>query len=175
MSDNGRISLLFLLSLFLYFVAGEFNYFLGNWSLNLHVDALLIVFFGLYVSRVSSLLYASLLGFLADALHPSPHGVYVVGYLCLWLFFVWCQRHIRRQNGMHVRSVTAAAQIAWLLALTLFEGTEWLTSGAYWGRIVGDTLFSAAIAYVLAWPWCLFQKRFLYTLGWDLEAQPPRY
>jgi cell shape-determining protein MreD len=170
-SDNGRISLLFLLNLALYFIAGELNFILGNWSIYLHLDALLIVFFGLHLSRMSGLLYTTLLGFLADALHPAGPGTYLAGYLCIWMFFVWCQRRIRRQNRNHVRLITVAAQSAWLVALALLLGREQLGSVAYWSRVIHELLLSAAIVFVAAWPWCKLQRSFLHSLGWDLESE----
>ncbi len=173
MSDNGRISILFLLNLLLYFLAGELNFYLAHWAVHLHLDALLIVFFGLYVSRTSSLLYTALLGGLAGAMNPLAGGTYIIGYVCLWMYFVWCQRRIRRQNSIHVRAATAVGQLLWMLVLVLFDGTYQWGSTAYWGRFLTELLLSTVVIYLLAWPWCRFQKKFLYTLGWDLEALPP--
>ena len=173
MSDNGRISVLFLLNLLLYFLAGEFNFYLTQWSVYLHLDALLIVFFGLYVSRTSSLVFTALLGCLADAMNPAPGGTYLIGYICLWMYFVWCQRRIRRQNSIHVRAVTAVGQLLWMGVLLAVAGTAQWGSLVYWGRILAEVLLSAVVVYLLAWPWCRFQKQFLYSLGWDLEALPP--
>ncbi|MEX0326308.1 MAG: rod shape-determining protein MreD [Puniceicoccaceae bacterium] len=174
MSDNGRISLIFLLNLILYFVAGEINFLLETWSLRLHLDALLILFFGLHLNRISSLVYTAILGFLADSIHPAPEGTYVAGYLFLWLLFVNFQRRIRRQNRTHVRAVAAGAQAFWLLALAVFLGFQQWDQWIYWQRILLDLFFSAAVVYALAWPWCYFQKQFLYNLGWDLESEISR-
>jgi len=174
-SDNGRISILFLLNLLLYFLAGELNFYLAQWSVYLHLDALLVVFFGLYVSRTSSLLFAAVLGGLAGATNPTAGGTYIIGYICLWMYFVWCQRRIRRQNSIHVRTVTAVGQLLWMLVLVLIDGTYQWGSAAYWGRLLTEMLLSCAVIYLLSWPWCRFQKNFLYSLGWDLEALPPPY
>lgn len=174
MSENGRISLIFVLNLLLYFVAGEVNFLLGNWSIHLHLDALLILFFGLHLNRISSLVYTALLGFLADAVLPAPAGTYVAGYLCLWLVFVAFQRRIRRQNKSHVRALAAASQACWILVLSLLLGHQQWDQWSYWHRVLHELLLSSAVVYVLAWPWCEFQKQFLYTLGWDLESEISR-
>lgn len=174
MSDNGRISLIFLFNLLLYFVAGEVNFLIGNWSLHLHIDALLILFFGLHLNRLSSLVYATILGFLADSLHPAPDGLYVAGYLSLWLFYVAFQRRIRRQNKSHVRALAAGVQACWILALSIILGLQQWDQWSYWNRVLHELLLSTGVVYALAWPWCNFQKHFLYSLGWDLESEISR-
>ena len=174
MSDNGRVSLIFVLNLLLYFIAGEVNFLLGNWSIHLHMDALLILFFGIYLTRISSLVYTALLGFLADALHPAPPGTYVAGYLFLWLFFVWFSRRIRRQNKTHIRALAASGQAIWLVALSVILGMDQLDQPFYWHRIIHDLLLSLAFVYAFAWTWCNLQKKFLHGLGWDLEAHITR-
>jgi len=171
MSDNGRISLIFACNLLLYFIIGQLNFLLGDWAIHIHLDALIVLFFGLYLSRISSLLFTSLLGFLADAMHPAPAGTYVVGYLCLWLFYVWCQGRIRRQNRIHLRSVAAIAQGIWLIALGLTLGSGQWSEGAYWNRIIYEMVLSVGLVFVFSSPWCKFQRKLLYSLGWDLEAQ----
>jgi cell shape-determining protein MreD len=173
-SDNGRISLIFLLNLMLYFLIGEMNFLVGKYAVHLHLDALLILFFGIYLSRLSSLVCSALLGFLADAMHPSPVGTYVVGYLFLWVFFVWFHHRIRRQNKTHVRALAASGQAIWLVYLSIAFGLNQLDQPSYWHRVAFDLSLSVAIVYALAWPWCNIQKRLLYTLGWDLEAQMPK-
>mgnify|MGYP000070424193 FL=1 len=171
MSDNGRITLIFLCNLLLYFIVGELNFFLGGLSLHFHADALLILFFGLYLGRMAGLVSATLLGFLADSVSPVPHGTYVIGYLGLWLFLVWGQRRIRRQNPVHLRTLAAATQILWLLLLTLHLRTGMEPNTVYWQRILMEILFSGSLTYALAWPWCRFQKNLLYSLGWNIEAE----
>ena len=171
MSNNGRITLIFLFNLLLYFIAGEVNGLLGTFSVYFHIEALLVIFFGLYLNRISSLLYTSLLGFMADAVHPTPAGTYLIGYLFLWMFFVWCQRRIHRQKPIHVRSVAAAGQAIWLIALSILMGKGLYGEWAYWSRILTEILLSCLLVYVTSWTWCTFQKRTLYSLGWNIEAQ----
>lgn len=174
MSDNGRLSLLFLCHVLLYLAIGEVNTFISQWGLYLHLDALLLLFFGLYLSQLRGLLYAAVLGFLVESMSPVPHGLALAGYLGIWLFFVACQRRIRRQNPFHVRTVTIAVQLLWLLVLSLLMGSHWLGEPAYLKRVLTDMLVSSLALYLLAWPWCQFQKKLLYSLGWDLEAQISR-
>ncbi len=171
MSDNGRISLKFLCNLVLYFIVGELNFFLGGLPLHFHPDVLLVLFFGLYLRRLSGLVCACLLGFVEDALAPLPHGTYVVGYLTLWLFLVWGQRHIRRQNRIHVRALAALGQLVWLAALTLVASRFGEGQSFYPGRTLMEILFSVGLTYALAWPWCQFQRNLLHGLGWDIEAE----
>ena len=171
MSDNGRITLVFLSNLLLYFVIGECNFILSSLSLHIHADALLIVFFGLYLGRLGGLLSATILGFLADSISPVPHGTYVIGYLSIWLFFVWGQRRIRRQNHMHVRSLAVVAQLLWMVMLTLVVVTRDSLATFYWNRVVSEMLFSGVLTFLVAWRWCQFQKRLLFWLGWNIEAE----
>jgi cell shape-determining protein MreD len=171
MSDNGRVSLLFLANLLLFFTISELNHLASGWGIYLHVDALLVVFFGLYLTRISSLLSAVVLGFLADALHPVPFGSFAAGYLLLWLFFVWCQRRIRRQNRLHIRTVATIGQLIWLTALTLTMGRHMLGEAFFWQRLLLESILSCTTVFVFAAAWCRFQRQFLHVLGWDLEAQ----
>jgi len=177
MSDNGRISLLFLANVLLYFAIGLLNNAVSGWSLQLQLDVLLLVFFGLYLNRMLGLLYTILIGFLADAAHPGPQGAFLLGYLAIWLYLVWAQRRIRRQNPVHVRSVAGAGQALWIIGLAVVMGMDGsgdsrlLADPVYWLRVGTDLLASAAVVYLLAWPWCQFQKNLLYSLGWDIEAR----
>ena len=171
MSDNGRISLLFVLNLVFFFLIGEINNSLSMLNVSLHLDVLLILFFGLHINRTMSLVYTLILGLLANASHPVPPGTYVIGYLSLWLFIVWSQRRIRRQNPRHVRIVAIGGQLLLILGPSLYLGGTSLGSMAYWNRILLDLLFSFLAIYLLAWPWCSIQRRFLHSLGWNLEAQ----
>lgn len=171
MSNSGRVSLLFLGNLFLFFAVGELNHLISGWSIFLHIDALLVVFFGLYLTRISSLLYTVLLGFLADGLHPVPFGTYAAGYLFLWLFFVWCQRRIRRQNRLHIQTVATVGQLLWLTALTLTMGRHMLGEPFFWQRLLLESILSCTTVFVCAAAWCRFQKNLLHSLGWDLDAQ----
>lgn len=171
MSDNGRLSLIFTFTLLAYLAIGEINTMISGWAVYLHVDALLLVFFGLYLNRLSGLVYTALLGFLTEALYPVPTGLYLIGYLAIWLYFTWCQHRIRRQNPYHVRAVVVAIQVAWMLLLALVLGSGSLGNPLYWQRVLVETGLSALVLYLLTWPWCLFQKKLLFSLGWDLEAQ----
>lgn len=171
MSDNGRIFLIFLFNLFLYFCFGELKNIVGGWNVSLHLDVLLLVFFGLYLSHNMAFIYSALLGFISDAAVPAPDGTYLIGYLAIWLFFVTCQRRIRLQNAGHVRFVAMAAQLLWILALTVSMGGGQLGDFAYWQRILVDLSLSLLIIGVAVWPICVFQKKWLFSLGWDLESQ----
>ena len=174
MSDNGRVAILFGFNVILMFLIGELNHVLSGYSLRLHLDVLLVLFFGLYLGIWPGLLYAALFGLLADARSPAGNGFFFIAYLLCWLFFVFGQRRIRRQSSAHVRWIAVLAQAAWLATLSLLMGDDLLTSGAYWIRVLTDTALSLALLYAIAWPWCRFQHQMLYSLGWDLEAQPPR-
>jgi cell shape-determining protein MreD len=171
MSDNGRLSLVFLFNILLYFFIGLANNIVSGWSITLHLDALLLIFFALYVTRLSGLVFAVILGLVTDSVHPVPAGTYLIGYLAMWLFFTWCQRRIRRQNPLHVRTVAVAAQIAWIVFIGLFLGRAYLAEWVYWQRLLTDMLVSCTLLFLIVWPWCRFQKKLLYSLGWDLEAQ----
>jgi cell shape-determining protein MreD len=170
-SDNGRISVLFGVNLLLFFAAGEINNLLSGWAIHLHLDALLVIFFGLFLKRISSLLCTALLGFLADALHPVPAGTYAAAYILLWLFFVWCQHRIRRQNRLHVRTVAAVGQFFLLSGLTLLTSWSLGLGSLSWQRIALEILLSCLVVFLCASFWCRFQKNLLYAMGWDLEAQ----
>lgn len=174
MSDNGRISLLFLFNLLLYFLLGMVNNAVSGFSIHLHLDVLLLIFSGLYLTRLSGLVYAALLGLLADAASPVPVGSYLLGYLALWTYFVWCQRRIRRQNKTHLRSVSIIGQTLWILALAVILGRGSFGDWIYWQRLLIDTFFSGLCLFIVIWPWCRFQNNLLYSLGWDLEAQISR-
>jgi cell shape-determining protein MreD len=171
MSDNGRITLIFFCNLLLYFIIGEFNFFLGSLSLHFHGDALLVLFFGLYLGRLGGLISATLLGFLADSANPVPYGTYVIGYLSLWLFFVWGQKRIRRQNHMHVRTLGAVAQLLWMFLLSLVIFSLDSSATVFWSRILFEMLFSTVLTFLLAWRWCQIQKNLLFSLGWNIEAE----
>ena len=171
MSDNGRITLIFFCNLLLYFLLGEFNFFLGSLSLHFHADALLVVFFGLYLARLGGLICATLLGFLVDSTSPVPYGTYVIGYLSIWLFIVWGQKRIRRQNHMHVRTLAASAQALWMLILGLVLFSQDFMHPIHWSRIALEILFSSGLTFIIAWRWTRFQKRLLYSLGWNIEAE----
>jgi cell shape-determining protein MreD len=174
MTDNSRLSIIFLLNLVLYFVAGELNVFVSNWSVYFHIDALLVIFFGLYLSRSSSVVLVALMGMLADSVHPAPVGTYFAGYLFLWLFFVWMQRRLQRHNQSNIRSVAAAGQAVFVIYLTLLLGKGQFTHLLYWNRVLTDLLLSTMLVFLISWPWCQFQKRILHTLGWNIEAQMSR-
>ena len=171
MSNNARLFLLFALQILLFFGIGLVNSFAARFSVYLHLDALLLVFFGLFLRRTGSLVYVVILGLLAEAMHPVPAGTYLLGYLGLWSFFVWSQKRIRAQNPLQVRSITTAAQILWLLVLTFTLGGEHLLNRLYWQRVLVDLLASGLLIYAMAWPWCSLQKKILYSLGWNLDAQ----
>lgn len=171
MTDNGRLSIIFLLNLALYFIAGELNVFASNWSIHFHIDALLVIFFGIYLNRSSSVILVALMGLLADSVHPAPMGTYFAGYLFLWLFFVWFQRRLQRHNKSHIRSAAAAGQALFIICLSLLLSKGQFTHLLYWNRVLTDLLVSTLLVFLLSWPWCQFLKRMLHTLGWNIEAQ----
>jgi cell shape-determining protein MreD len=171
MSDNGRVSLLFFFNILLYFFIGMVNNKVSGFSVHLHLEVLIISFPGIYLTRLSGGFFTAVLGLLMDAVNPVPIGTYLFGCLGIWLFFVWCQRRIRRQNKVHVRSVAMVAQLVWILLIGLFLGRGLMGDWVYWQRLLVDTALSCLVVYVFAWPWCRFQKNLLYSLGWDLEAQ----
>lgn len=171
MSDNGRISLIFICNLLLYFLVGELNFMLGSLSLHFHADALFIIFFGLYLGRLGGLVSATILGFFADSVSPVPYGTYVIGYLSMWLFLIWGQKRIRRQNHTHVRFLAALTQFFWMVMLSIVIFSQDSMNTVYWNRILMEILFSTVLVYVFAWSWCRFQKNLLYSLGWNIEAE----
>lgn len=171
MSDNGRLSVVFLFNLLLYFIIGEINHLLAGWSLHLHLDVLLLIFFGLHLNRLSGVVFTVLLGLLADAAHPVPTGTFVLGYLGIWYAFVWFQHRIRRQNPGHVRVVALSIQVLWMLVLAIFLGDGFLASTVYWQRILMDLILSGVVLLAVVWPWCAFQKKLLLSLGWNLDAR----
>ena len=171
MSDNGRITLIFFCNLLLYFIIGECNFFLDGFSLHFHGDTLLVLFFGLYLGRMGGLVSATVLGFLADSVSPVPHGTYVIGYLSIWLFILWGQKRIRRQNHLHVRTLAVLAQLLWMLLLSMVVFSTDSFTTVYWGRVLSEIAFSIAVTFLAAWRWCQFQKRLLFSLGWNIEAE----
>ena len=171
MTDNGRLSIIFLVNLMLYFVAGVLNDFASNRAVHFHIEALLVIFFGLYLSRSTGVVLVALLGLLADSVHPAPVGTYFAGYLFLWLFFVWFQRRLQRHSPGHIRTVAASAQALFILCLALLLGKGQFTELLYWNRVITDLLVSTMLVFLASWNWCQFQKRMLYSLGWNIEAQ----
>ena len=173
MSDNGRIGIIFACHLLLYYLLGEINFMLAPFSIYLHGDALLVLFFGLYFNRLGGLLAASIMGFLTEALHPAPHGTFVAGYLGIWLFIVWGQRRIRRQNPLHVMTLAAFTQLFWLIFLSgiLFVKANPVTLS--WSRALTEIFLSFAFTFLVAWQWCKIQCWLLYSLGWNIEAELP--
>ncbi len=174
MSDNGRIGIIFACHVLLYLLLGEINFLLSPLALHIHGDALLILFIGLYLNRMGGLICVLLIGFIADAAHPVPHGTYVIGYLGIWLFFVWGNRRIRRQNPLQVRALAAGAQFIWLSILTVIMALQTGPLTLHWARIASDMIFSSAIAFLAAGYWCSLQRDILYSLGWNLEAELPK-
>lgn len=175
MSHNGRLAITFVFTLILYFAIGEINNLIGGWSVYLHVDALLIVFYGLFLTRFGGLLITVLLAFLAESLHPVPLGTCFLGYLGIWSFFVWAQPRIRRQNPAHLRFITVSAQALWMLGMALFLGPGHFLEGMYWQRWAIDLAASLGIIFLTVQPWCRFQLGLLHSLGWNLEAQASTY
>ena len=174
MSNNGRISILFLLNGVLYLLLGQLNTVISGFSLYLHADALYIIFFGLFLNRFSGLFYSALLGLLVDAMNPAPNGSFALAYIGLWLFFVWCQRRIRRQNPLHIRTVAILGQFFLLSAVTLIMIGKSGAHAVYWPRLLIDMAFSLVFVFLTASPWCFFQKTLLDSLGWNIEAQLSR-
>ena len=169
MTDNGSISLLFLLNLLLYFIAGEINLLLG--FVHIHADVLLLIFFGLYIRRTGSFFCIVLMGLMAEAARPVPVGTYLIGYLALWSFFVWCQRRIQRHNPGHIRTVALIGQNLWLTTISIFLAAHQWNAFAYWLRILLEMVLSGLLVYFVSWPWCRLQQRILHNLGWNLEAR----
>lgn len=171
MSQNARISLLILANLLLYLCVGEINTALSHLSLYLHADVLYLVFFGLFLNRLSGVVYVGLLGFLAEAVRPVPTGLYFVGYMGIWLALVWAQSRIRRQAALHLRWTAVTVQTVWLLFLCLALGFRRLDTWSYWQRFLIEGAFSLFLIGLTAPFWCRLQKDLLYALGWDLDAQ----
>jgi len=171
MSQNARISLLIVANLLLYFCVGEINTVLARFSLYFHADVLYLVFFGLFLNRLSSAVYVGLLGLLAESVRPVPGGLYLTGYLAMWLAFNWAQPRIRRQSPAHLSWTSAAIQGLWLLFLCLFLGFRQAGSWAYWQRIFTEGAFSLILVALTAPLWCRLQKDLLHSLGWNLDAQ----
>lgn len=171
MSDNGRILLIFLCNLALYFILAEVNNLLSSVALYLHLDVLLLVFFGLYLRRTLGFLFVLILGCLAGASHPAPPGIFLLGYPVLWLLLVRGQRHIARQDPTHVRTLSMTLQLVWLTFLAILLGSGIERTGPMWQRILLESALSTVAVFLLAWPWCQFQKKLLHSLGWNLEAQ----
>jgi hypothetical protein len=171
MKDGRHLLILLLCGLGLYFLTGMINNHLATHAVFLHVDALLVVFPGLFLRRLSGLLVVLPLAFLQETATPAAQGTYLFGYLGMWLFFIWAQPRIRRQNTFHLRWVALVAQVLLTLYLLAVVGhTQWQHL-AFWQRVLSDTVISCVVIVITVGAWCRFQQRLLQSRGWDLEAE----
>jgi cell shape-determining protein MreD len=171
MNRNRQIALLYLIHLLLYFAVAELNAALATVSITLHLEALLLLFFGLQLRHFSGIVLAAFLGLLSGAGHPGGPGLMLVAFLLLFAFLVWCQNRIRRQNPLHVRIVAVCGQVLFTVALAFALGRGEWTNPDYWIRLIIDGAFSTLVLFLVAWPWCRFNTLLLASFGWDLESQ----
>lgn len=171
MTPAARLRVVFGINLLLYFAIGQLNSVLSGYVVYLHLDALLVLFFGLFMVQSKALVYVVLFGLLADSQHGSPPGTYLLGYTFLWAFFVWCQRRIHRVNPAHVSWIAVSGQLLLMFALAFALAGEARWLPGYWGRLGWEWLCSSLLIYLVAPLWCRVQKEALQPFGWQPEVE----
>jgi hypothetical protein len=171
MKIPSRLLLLIALHWLAFLLIGELNNLLSPFSLYLHLQALLVAFFGLYLQRLVGAVHAAALGLFTESLHPVPTGSFLIAFLGLWLFFVWARPRIQIQNPQHVRIVATSAQAIFLLALSAWLHPAGLLQSGYLLRVTMEIAGSAALTALLVLPWCRLNRRMLQFTGWNLATE----
>lgn len=171
MKRPSQFFLLVALHWFAFLVVGEINNLLAPFSLYLHPQALLIVFFGLYLQRLPGAFHAAALGLFTESLHPVPPGSFLLAYLALWLFFIWARPRIQIQNTNHIRITAVTAQVLFILILTVWLQPASLLQPGYLLRVGTEILFNAVLTAWLVLPWCRLNRLLIQQSGWNLATE----
>ena len=166
---------LVLLCSFIHFLAlnviGEANFFLGELGLALHLEALLVLFAGLYFRLIHGVGLAILIGLLADAGEASPWGSYFLILLLLWALVFSVRNRLQSENFAQITVFALALQTIYLAATSLFYAGSFFDQWIYWQRILSEGLLSLFVVFLAAYPWTEFNRLVLREFGWDLNAE----
>ena len=163
--------IVFGLHLLLQYTLAEFNEWIAPLGLSLRLDALFVLFTGLYLGVVPGLLITVAMGLLIGAQLPLFHGEYLISLILSWLSVVWMRRMIKRDQPRHIMLLALSLQTALFIGLTLrFHAGLW-REAAYLQRLASDCAFSAVVLFFAAAPWCEFQRKLMLSLGWNLNLE----
>lgn len=172
MSRRWLYAFAFLLQMIAFTVVMEGNYLLAPNALSLQLDALYVIFPGLYFPALPGLLLSALLALFIGATRPLASTSTLVIFIALWLFTLISRRRIRRDRWGHLVALAAFAQGFEIIIITLKVGRpETWTWGGYLARIGSDALWSLLAIALLAPIWVRFQVRFFQAFGWSLENE----
>jgi hypothetical protein len=172
MNQRGLYVLAFLLQMLAFAVITELNYSVAQWAVALHLDAVLVLFAGLYFPALPGLLLTSLVALFVGATRPLTSGLSLFLFLTLWLFTLMGRKRIRRERWSHLAGLAIATQVVEIAILAMIHGIPeaWSTLG-YLKRMGSDTLLSILAIALLAPFWVRFQARLFTSFGWSLENE----
>lgn len=166
-----RLITLFLLNAVACLTLGELNHFLTPYGVNLHVDALYVVFVALFIHETRGLIPVLLIAALMEGRTPTPPGAYLIGYAAMWTLFVGFRMRIQRYHADHLSLLAVAGNSLFILYLSLLHSRGHVSLPAYWSSIFVELLISSAVLFLFVPFWCRVQKSALLRIGWDPGQQ----
>ena len=149
----------------------EANHLLAPWGVSIHLEAVFVLFAGLYLRVLHGAFLVVILGGSLDATHSPGFGPMLLLLLGLWTLVVYLRTRIRRQIRFQVRMTALGTQLLFLLAATvLFARPAW-AMGAFWQRFALDSLLSLTVVALFAVPWGNLQIRLLQSFNWDITSE----
>jgi len=172
MNRRQQILVLFALHLGLAVCIGEINYQLAPHALHLHLDVLLVLFAGLYLRAVHSVVFTAGLGLLCGALYPFAVGGYALVLAALWLVIALTRPHLRREQTLPVTLLAVLVQLLYMLAATVWFHWGHLGEWLVWQRFLIDAALNCALLATFTGRWIRLNISTLFQIGWDIEAEP---
>ncbi len=160
-----------IMNLFLLGAMMEANHLLAPWGVSIHLHALLVLFAGLYLRVLHGAFLVIIIGGSLDAIHSPGFGPMLLLLLGLWTLIVCLRPRIRRQVPFQVRLTALAAQLLFLLAVTVVFAGPARAIGTFWQRVAIDSLLSLALVTALALPWIHLQIRLLQSFNWEIVSE----
>jgi 3-oxoacyl-(acyl-carrier-protein) synthase len=144
---------------------------LGGYGFGLHLQALLVIFPGLYIAEAGGFLILMALALLEAGARGIPVGASLAAFAGAWLFVVWARRRIHRSHPGHLGMTAGGAQLVFVAIITLLLFRYRLNELAFWVTLLVELALSWAVIYLLTPFWCRFMRQLMSSCGWNPEAQ----
>ena len=158
----------FLLHLFL-----MVNSALAGWSLYVLLLGPMLVFPALYPRLPAAMLCLFVTGLWIDATFPSPFGLFAVAMPVGGVFVYHLRIRFRAEHNYHPVILAHAANLVFLILLTVSSGKELYAFAGFWKQVVLTSLLSHIMLLVVA-PWFFNLQRLLFEI-FRLDLEPDEF
>lgn len=158
-------------ALLAFWLVGILNHSIGSFGFSLHLQVLMVIFVGIHMPDFSPFPLVVVLALMEAGARGLSPGPMLLAYGALWLFCIWSRRRIHRTHPTHLSLTAVGGQVLFVVLLTPFVAGDQLTSFPFITSLTAELLLSLGVIYLMTPAWCRFQKRVLWSLGWNPDAQ----